>query len=458
MSLNPLNGSNGVRTPSETLTTSNVQRAQTPAGIGNVRETVSAVATSGSPFDSVSAFFQSICNGVTSFFTSIGNFFTDCFKGGKTSGSGSNASSGAVVTLGDVPAHVFQGLSINQRKINERPEPLDPELIRHVAENSTPPVQIRQLLTEFDRVCNEIGVTNNQVLYQDQGRPITRRGAREALERNYIGFVEQNMNRARAGGQDYHPLAAADIDVFLKGIIIELRKPEVSIEKKRVAIENLASAAEHCPPRRHTEAMKVYRVLSNQMETIDEILKQYIQATKEDLFVNYYSLARESVMTLNYIRRTVGQQLGLDINPVNLQDIYISMHDARSPENRNARHETAAQFTGVFNRLYTPQNVLFNMKNFLNERIANDADFARAVSQFIDNELTAHENAGRLTAADTANLPMPYQYDIGHRDADGNINAYQLTDEGVRFLLVHFEHLNSTTPNAHLVRAQAATV
>ncbi|MBS0649694.1 MAG: hypothetical protein JSR93_00885, partial [Verrucomicrobia bacterium] len=405
-------------------------------------------------------FFSSIFQGIADFFKPIFDFFSG--KTGTTTGTGTGSgvqhsgAGAAIVFSTDIPAEVYQGLTVNPAKIAETPARLDPALIQHIANTATPPIQIGELLTQFDRICDLVGVGVDDVLYQDQGTEITRANARRSLETNYLQMVRDNA----ASGTQYYRNIAADIDIALKGIIFGLRVPADGspetpdiIAKKRMAIENLCSASEHCVPRRHTEAFKVYRVLSNQMETLDEIIKQYIQETKEDLFINYYSLSTQSGHTLNFIRRAVGNEFGLDTSQTNLQDPYIEMggNNARSPENRFQAHTQPDQFRNVFQRIYTPANILFNMKNFLNGRIASDAGFARDISQFIDNEIGAHETAGRLTAADTADMPMPYQND--YSDA----NPFHLTDAGIKFLMVHFQHLNSATPNGHLVRAAAAT-
>lgn len=464
MTLNRLDGGHGIQaSQTQAQNTALAQRTPAPQGVGSIRETVSASADA-CPctfLQPVLDFFSSIFQGIADFFKPIFDFFS-----GKTStstGTGStvqHSGGGAPVVFStDIPAEVYQGLTVNAAKIAETPQRLDPALIQHIADNANPRIQINELLVQFDRICDLVGVGDNDVLYQDQGMEITRANARRSLETNYLDMVRDNA----ASGTQYYRNIAADIDIALKGIIFGLRAPDDGsaeapdiIAKKRTAIENLCSASEHCVPRRHTEAFKVYRVLSNQMDTLEEIIKQYIQETKEDLFINYYSLSTQSGHTLNYIRRAVGNEFGLDTSPTNLQDPYIEMggNNARSPENRFQAHTQPEQFRNVFQRIYTPANILFNMKNFLNGRIASDAGFARDISQFIDNEIGAHERAGRLTPADTADMPMPYQYDAFGADA---ARAMQLTDAGIKFLMVHFQHLNSATPNGHLVRAAAAT-
>ncbi len=444
------------------------QTAPSPHGVGDVRETVSSFADCG-PCNPVWELLESIGASIKSAFASISEFFFELFEDDFDSSKISDFDSlelddsdspeiedsthppepppvrhGAAMAIGaEIPSVVYEGLAVNPAKLADVPRPLNPETIRRIADNAVPPIEVDEILTQFDAIS--AGMRQNAILYIDQGSNITVRDARDSLRRSYVNFVHTQRD---GGYYLYHRLAAADIDLFLKGIIFELRKPEIPIEKKRLAIENLASSAEHCVPRRHTESRKVYQKLSNQEETIEETIKQYIQVAKEDLFINFYSLTTETAATLNYIRREVGEQFGLDTNPVNLQDEYIGINDARSPENPHQAHRDAAQFIDVFNRIYTPSNILLHMKTFLNERFTTDADFLRRVSQFIDAEINRHRVAGVLTQAEVDMLPSPYQNEHTHPD-----EPFHLTDAGVRLLLVHFDILNAAVPNGHLVRA-----
>lgn len=354
------------------------------------------------------------------------------------------------IPMSDIPAHILQSLEINPAALARRPKPFDPAPIIHIANNTVPIIHADQIIQHFNQQFARLG--EDAILYNDQGNDITVARARDSIQTQYLNYIRDNMG---VGG--YSKSVAENFELFLKAIIFELRKAEVPVEKKQEALKNLASAAEHCVPRRHEQAFKIYRTLSNQMETLEDIVLQYVQQTKEDLFYNFYSLSREPVQTLNYIRATVGQELGLDCNEVHLNDPHINLNDASSPENRWEKHRTPAQFRNVFNRIYTPVNLLSIMKNFLNQRIAQDNDFTREVSAFIDNELQRHQRAGDLTKAEMDNLPAPYQFDLFDNEGNENkTNPYHLTDEGIRFLMVHFGMLRTDVPNIHLVRAQPA--
>lgn len=347
--------------------------------------------------------------------------------------------------LYDIPPAIHGTVQVNNVFLGRVPEPFDPTNIQHIAREANPPIVIEEVLTLFDQSFSDKG--NNDIILNDQGRHVTKLRARGLIERSYLDYI--NYPEASS----YHQQVAESMKIYLQGIIFELRKPNEKnsdepycpIEKKREAFINLANSAGHCPPRRHEEVKKVYLRLSNQMETVENIILGYVQEAKEDLFREYYSLSREPVQTLNYIRREVGLEFGLDKHAINLADIYIDLHDARSPENRDSKHRTKAQFQETFRRIFTPANAMKVTLHTINKRMATDAEFTAQLSQFIDNEVRAHFGE---ESQEVESLPNPYQYDY---DVEGK--AYHLTPEGIRFLLCHFGILTPNEENGHFVRA-----
>jgi len=362
--------------------------------------------------------------------------------------------SSSMVFLQEIPKELYQDLTVNPAVIAKVPHWFDSAKIQDMANSTVPPIHIDELLIQFDRICDLMDVKNHQVLYQEKGIGITREDAKRSLKNNYLEMVYNHLDSENA----YDRTISREIDATLKGVIFNLRLPAdpnaedaAMIGKKRTAIEDLCRASRHGVARRHMEAFKVYCFFSSQEEILSEIIQQHIQSTKEVLFFNYYSLATQPLHMLNYIRRAVGEEIGL---PMSDYDPYIEFgaDSARSPENRYSPHTQPDQFRAVFKRLYTPEYILFNMKNSLNEKIVSDVDFMCVISQFIMSKVRAYESDGRLDAADVSDLPMPYLNAHDHPSA-----RLQLTDAGIKFLMVHFQHLNSATPNGHLVRAAAVT-
>ncbi|MEI8301024.1 MAG: hypothetical protein WCG10_05380 [Chlamydiota bacterium] len=344
-------------------------------------------------------------------------------------------------------------LGISEQSLNRQPKNVDIGELIYLANQVDPPIQIQEVLHRFDEVF--IGRSPFEILHIDamgaQIRDITVQMASQRIQSGYIGFITQYKNDR----QNYNGKVAEAMEGLLKGIIFELRKPELSIEMKKEALISLSKAADHCAPRRYEEILKVYKTLSSQMETVDQIVLEVNRQIKEDLFVNYYSLSREPVMTLNYIRKTVGAQIGLDINLLNLSDIHIQLNDARSPDNKVHLHKQPAEFLNVFKKIYTPNRLIELMTNYLNNK---DREIQNQISQFISNEveeeIERHLKAGRFTKdqADTlsANIQTTFM-DLVH-------NPDQLmTPMGVKYLLLHFGILTDSKP-AHIGRFEAPVV
>lgn len=328
-------------------------------------------------------------------------------------------------------------VAINQNSLSQTPLPFDPTNIQYIADNAQPPIQTDEIIGYLQQLFAQSGA-QTVLCNDDAAQPITLADAGARIRVGYLAYIEEFLYNRDL----YQKLVAESMRLYVIAIIHALRNPELAVEEKQEALKSLARAAMHCAPRRHEELCKVYLSLSHQTETLEQILLQMIQTIKERLILNYYSLSREPVMTLNYIRAQVGATLGLDCHPIHLKDPFINMADARSPDNPIDKHTTPRQFLRVFRRIYTPANLLALMKEALNQRIAQNGDFATMVSQFIDNAVVRLQEAGELTIAEVEKLPEPYQVPLFAQDGTINeVNPYHLTDEGVLFLLVHFGHL-----------------
>ncbi len=463
MSLPSLDRSHATQASQPQVPSASAPTTPVPQGVCSVSETVSAEVST-----CPSSFFQPVVDFFASIFQAIGDFLkrTDDFLVRifhflkRETGTGvttlvRDSGHGPYVHLSrDFEIEECLDLTVNKAKIiGEVPELLNLAAIQEITRNANPPIEINDLLTQFDRICDLKGINgDSDVLYLNLAGEATRKdAARRFLEVYYLNLVNANLQ----SGDPFLENAASEIATVLKGIIFELRAPtdgsEEDLEviaKKAGAIENLCKVAEQFSYersiklllRQHTKTFNVYRSLSKRMGALGEIVKHYIQEAKETMLWAYYDSSETlpPYCMLNYIRKTVGTELGLNVHPTNLADPQIS--DGRfytlPPENRFALpHEGSDQFHAVFNRVCIPPNILFIMKLLFNERIISDPGFAREVREWIENQIQAHPDAGGLVAADTqAPLPMPYQ--------DPHA-PYQLTKEGIKFLMVHFGYLNS---------------
>lgn len=336
---------------------------------------------------------------------------------------------------------LVQNLRVNPFMLNVAPEIFDLSLVSNVVRGVIPPIESSELLdTHFRAVFADL--QPDAILYQDQGDAISVDGARNAIQEKLIDFDD-----ARWYKPEYAQILKGEFDILLKCIVFELRNEQVPPEKKRKALIDLASAAEHCAPRRSNALIKVYRELANQMETVLNVILEYNQMAKENMFDDYYSLSNEPIQTLNYIRREL-DDVGLDRRPINFMDPYIDRYnDARSVGNPDVKHTTKAQFRAVFDKIYTPARLIYHVRKLINKRIAGNNDFCLNISAFLHAQMGEHFANGDITEREVNLLPKPYQNDVDEP------YPYHFTDAGIKFLLVHFRILNSEVPNDHLVRA-----
>jgi|GEM_PF-3214206 len=117
--------------------------------------------------------------------------------------------------------------------------------------------------------------------------------------------------------------------LFLKGITFELKKLEKEIEnaspsfqqilkdKMRNYLLELDYGATKCTPGRYNETLRVYRKLSNCSETLYDRFLFFIQEIKEQFIWDSCSI---EVHSFNTVRSLYGEDLGLNRNPIFLQD------------------------------------------------------------------------------------------------------------------------------------------
>lgn len=108
-------------------------------------------------------------------------------------------------------------------------------------------------------------------------------------------------------------LFCGQLSLYLRGIAKKLDCPEVSDEKKRDALIQLAEASTVCYPTWMEVSKKVYAELYNQTLTVENKLLTIIQEYKEVLILDF---CQNDVgmhwHILNFIRFVAGKELGLD--------------------------------------------------------------------------------------------------------------------------------------------------
>lgn len=341
--------------------------------------------------------------------------------------------------------------SINSERLSDAPQAFDADELN--ASIGAKIVNLDEILNLWDKI-----IPPTRVLTDDGNRKFTWRELRDGIKNN---LIEAKASRQPFDPKYDHPARKAEITakhkfdlglideihLFLRGIILELKKNTISDDKKKEELELLAlsTVGAHCLPRRHEETQARYLALRDKPETIDNRLLEYIQQTKEQLFLNYYSLSKEPVQTLNYIRLKVGQFLGLNTNKFNLGDQYINLNDARSPENYYSKHTTESEFLKTADKIFTTENFISNLKMILNGKLEKNKELREELTAYISGQLEEYRRQGKLTINEAD--PDPY---FEKMDAKGY--GSEFNDTGIRFLLTENKFLLSKKPNGHLVR------
>lgn len=328
------------------------------------------------------------------------------------------------VELSSMPKELYEDLIVNPKKISMCLDPIDPEMLAKSLEGAEPPVAIDEILTHFDAQFEDEPDEN---FAQDEWTTLNKEQARYSISEHFINYLNQPQTDKR------DTTIAESTKSFLMAVIFHLRDPKIPSTLKKEVLKKLCVAGLHCKPRKQQQAYMSYLDISNQTESVREILLQGLQDLKEKLFLEHYCMSEQSPHVLNWIRKSVGKQLGLNTSPIFLNDPYIKSADPKRPWRKGERRTTGEnycletkpeQFLKAFDLIYTkaPGRVLNGMANWIRVKMASNQAFTEQVVDFI-KEVKGMPKDG----------PVP-------EDCFDSSNG-QLTDQGVRFLMIHFEFL-----------------
>lgn len=186
-----------------------------------------------------------------------------------------------------------QHLRVNRSRISERPEPLPiPDLDAHGRE-----IQLNELTAYAGGLF-----PNDQSILWAIGRFVTYAShsqTDELLPRYFEGLRQ-----------------------YARGIIFEMRKPDVSQEKKQHALKEIADAMQNCEPRIYAETRKQWLILTNCYTNLDQQILAWLMEFKENLVTSRFQTCGE-FHPLNYARRVL-PDWGLDNDPENLSDPFAT--------------------------------------------------------------------------------------------------------------------------------------
>jgi hypothetical protein len=364
--------------------------------------------------------------------------------------------------LSSIPSDkMVRSLRVNPERLKAAPTPIHLDSLAKLAGDMK--VHGEELMTYFEQLVE--GKEESSPFCRDEVGAISVYAARTLLHRTYV-ILDVFSNTK------YEQMIAREVGLLVKGMLCELKTMKGALNNTELTadqikegegkirsiaesmLSDLARAALHCTPRKHSETLRVYRKMTNQLDTVLEILLQCIQQGKEDLFLSYYSLSAQPPHLLNFLRKELGVEFGLDRNPIHLDDPFLADHHTGSYPiynylgnfDKKGYHVGSSQFRATFHEIYQPAAILPLIQQALNKRISENPDLATMISQFLDGEVVkAYESTNpskEQLAEFESKLPEPFQVSIFPRREEGEKYGYQLRMEGVEFLLTHFKILN----------------
>lgn len=108
-------------------------------------------------------------------------------------------------------------------------------------------------------------------------------------------------------------LFCKELSLYLKGIIKKIESGEVSKDKEREILMELAKASTQCYPTWLEVAARLYSQIHGQEETVEVKLLRVIQEYKESIILQFCQKdANMEWHSLNFVRNILGEELGLN--------------------------------------------------------------------------------------------------------------------------------------------------
>lgn len=122
-------------------------------------------------------------------------------------------------------------------------------------------------------------------------------------------------------------LFCKQLSIFLRGIIKKIESGEVSKDKEKDILMELAEASTRCYPTWLEVSSKLFAEVNGQAETVEKKLLRFIQEYKESVILDFCQKELDAQWhALNYVRNILGQELGLN-TALNAHDPYAAQND-----------------------------------------------------------------------------------------------------------------------------------
>lgn len=190
-----------------------------------------------------------------------------------------------------------------------------------------PQIQVPQEL-KSDQLIDVRILSNkfNELNLSDE-RSSSQTSKQECLQRLCEWTATENIN-LHPDNSETRKLFCKQLSIFLKGIIKKIESGEVSKDKEKDILMELAEASTRCYPTWLEVSGKLFAEVNGQAETVEIKLLRFIQEYKESVILEFCQKEVDAQWhALNYVRNILGQELGLN-TALNAYDLYAAQNDA----------------------------------------------------------------------------------------------------------------------------------
>lgn len=325
----------------------------------------------------------------------------------------------------------FDHLSINEGNLNYAPQPVTTDFA-NLDQSADKELNLNELLDQFDLWIPANSMSGDQRSLLRANLQAAIRGPTDLgpsilenrLARKLWGDYQAAVNRKQRPDRPEirQPIASLNqVEKFLCALLIELKKPSLSPENKRFALECIADKVGECQPTWVEESKRALRLVKGiPDETPRNRLLRYVQSLKEDLILELHP--DEHWHVLNNHRLTFGEAWGLDSAAAKF-DRYA--HQERDLDKQ-------VHMMTLFQQAYTPQRLIAGVTRKLAAE-GPDPDMVFELSKIVAArpELTGDPNADETAIFEW----MDKEGAPSVRNQATGKSGKQLTELGVSILL-----------------------
>lgn len=192
---------------------------------------------------------------------------------------------------------------LSNTKISRAGLPLSPPPLEVLAPTTGRHVDISYLSTRYNQLCPPPAVVD----------PLGTTSKQECLRRMCEKIINSDPN-IYFDNSGKRELFLAELSQYLKGITLKIEQKEITPEKEKELLEELAEASTHCYPTWLEVSKKLYAEAAGKSETASIKLLRHVQEYKEDIILHFFqNRANTQWHAINVIRKILGEELGLDL-------------------------------------------------------------------------------------------------------------------------------------------------